>query len=108
MEHPLKENESSNFIVFNTDDNIEIARGKQIALTLCNDNYTSGGGDVIGYYCVSPKQMLELVGANSAIDVEYHITKCDTPCGLCYEFGCIGLEQPTFLMNKIIISWKTL
>jgi hypothetical protein len=41
------------------------------------------------------------------VDVLYHIVRCDNPCGMCDEFGCLGNDYPVTLMNKVIIEWKT-
>jgi hypothetical protein len=51
--------------------------------------------------------MQELVDSNTLIDVHYERVKCDTPCGMCAEVGCLGKEYPIQIMNKIIIEWKT-
>lgn len=108
VEYPTKDKESPYFTIFNPENMIEIAWGKQIALTIGSDVYLTGGGDIEGYRFVSPKEMQELVDTNTPIDVHYENVKCDIPCGSCGEFGCIGKEYPIQIFNKVIIEWKKL
>jgi hypothetical protein len=95
------------YAIFSLEDNMDIAWGKQIAITPCKDKYLTQGSDIYGYEFVSPKTMQELVDSNTLIDVHYERVKCDTPCGMCAEVGCLGKEYPIQIMNKIIIEWKT-
>ena len=94
------------YSIYLPEGDVQIAWGKQIALTPCTDKYTTGGSNVKGYRCVSPKEMQEIVDANIMVDVEFHSVKCDTPCGMCEEFGCVGVDHPIKIMNKVIIEWK--
>lgn len=107
VEFPTKSTESPYYAIYNPETKHEIAWGKQIAMTPCNDVYTTGGSDVKGYRFVSPQEMQQIVDSNIAIDVHYEIVKCDSPCGMCNEVGCLGKEYPVQLMNKVIIEWKT-
>jgi len=95
------------YSIYDPEKEVEIAWGKQIAITPCVDKYTTGGSDIKGYRCVSPTEMQQIIDANIMVDVEYHSVKCDSPCGMCDEFGCLGNDYPITLMNKVIIEWKT-
>lgn len=107
VEYPTREKESPHYTIYNTENKVEIAWGKQIALTPCTDNCLTKGSDVEGYEFVSPSTLQHLVDTNTPIYVHYEKVKCDTPCGMCDEFGCEGKEYPVQLMSKIIIEWKT-
>ena len=106
VEFPTNSKESPYYTIYNPETKHEIAWGKQIAMTPCTDVYTTGGSDVLGYRFVSPQEMQDLVDSNTPIDVHYESVKCDTPCGLCDEVGCLGKDYPVQLNNKIIIEWK--
>ena len=106
VEYPTKDNQSPYYTIFNPENMVEIAWGKQIALTKGSDFYLTGGSEIEGYRFVSPQEMQELVDTNTPIDVYYESVKCDTPCGMCNEVGCLGKELPVQIMNKIIIEWK--
>jgi hypothetical protein len=106
VEYPTSDKERPHYTIYNPENNVEIAWGKQIAVTPCVDKYITQGSDVKGYECVSPKTMQELVDTNTPIDVHYQSVKCDVPCGMCDEVGCLGKEYPIQIMSKIIIEWK--
>jgi hypothetical protein len=107
MEIPTNSTESPYYTIYNPETKQEIAWGKQIALTIGSDLYITGGSDIKGYRFVSPSEMQELVDTNTPIEVHYESVKCDTPCGMCDEVGCLGKEYPVQIINKIIIEWKT-
>jgi hypothetical protein len=101
-----RKKDTTYYSIYDPQKKADIAWGKQIAITPCEDNYTKGGSDVKGYRFVSPIEMQEIVDAGIMIDVEYHNVRCSEPCGNCEEFGCEGVFAPITLVNKVIIEWK--
>lgn len=70
-------------------------------------NTIGGVSEIVGYENVSVETMTEISETpNNFVDVHYENVKCDTPCGMCFEFGCMGKEWPLKINNKLIIEWK--
>lgn len=82
-----------NFVLFDTDESMVVAKSEELALTpVNNEPYITGKDAIDGYRFVSSKELFELADTNKYVFMLFEL---------------VGVKhQPVKLINKVIIKWK--